>query len=110
MNLNYYKDVEIDKFNIKNPNKVRALLGSFVRNFECFHTKDGKSYEFITEQIIQLDKINPMGAARLVTVLSQWRKFDEVRQQLMKDQLIRIKTSPSLSTDVLEIVSKSLED
>ena len=97
-------------FNIKNPNKVRALLGSFVRNFECFHTKDGKSYEFITEQIIQLDKINPMGAARLVTVLSQWRKFDEVRQQLMKDQLIRIKTSPSLSTDVLEIVSKSLED
>ena len=96
-------------FSIKNPNKVRALIGVFaMANPTAFHAKDGSGYTFLTEQIIQLNAINPQVAAQLVRPLIDWKKFDGNRQQLMKDSLTEIKSVSNLSRDVFELVDRSL--
>ena len=98
-------------FNIKNPNKVRALIGSFCHaNPARFHAASGEGYRFIGDFIRTLDPINPQVAARLVAAFSLWRRYDPPRQALMREQLQRILAIPELSRDVYEIVSKSLTD
>lgn len=96
-------------FDIKNPNKARALIGSFASaNPLCFHALDGLGYDFLVNSVLKIDKFNPQVAARLIEPLIRWRKFDIKRQALMKSGLERIAAHPSLSKDVGEIVSKSL--
>ena len=97
-------------FRFTNPNKVRALIGRFcMTNQVRFHAADGEGYRFLTEQVLALDKINPQMAARLVSTLSRWRRFDANRQDLMQAELKRILSAPDISKDTFEIVSKSLD-
>ena len=96
-------------FAMDNPNKVRSLIGAFsAGNPVCFHAKDGSGYEFLADQMIKLDKINPQVAAKMLTPLSRWKKLDPERQELMKKQLTRIINDPELSSNSYEVVSKSL--
>jgi aminopeptidase N len=103
--------LEHPAFKLTNPNKVRALIGRFCQgNPVRFHEADGAGYRFLGEQILQLDRINPQIAARLVSSLSRWRRYDENRRDLMKAELERIQAAPNLSRDVFEIVDKSLRE
>lgn len=96
-------------FTLKNPNKVRALIGAFAnQNLVNFHAGDGSGYAFLAEQVITLNALNPQIASRLLAPLTRWRKYDTGRQELMKAQLERILASGGLSSDVYEVVSKSL--
>ena len=96
-------------FTLKNPNKVRALIGAFAnQNLVNFHRADGAGYRFLADQIIVLNKLNPQIASRLLAPLTRWRKYDAGRQGLMKSELERILASGELSSDVYEVVSKSL--
>ncbi len=96
-------------FTMKNPNKVRALIGAFAgQNLVNFHAADGSGYRFLAEQIITLNALNPQIAARQLSPLTRWRKYDGARQALMKAELERILASGQLSSDVYEVVSKSL--
>lgn len=96
-------------FDIKNPNKIRSLIGVFCNaNPFGFHGKNGEGYRFLGDRVLELDALNPQIAARLVGSLSHWRKFDPKRQKLMKQELTRIVNGPNLSKDVYEIATKSL--
>lgn len=96
-------------FSWKNPNRVRALYGAFsMRNPWQFHRRDGKGYQLLAEVISKLDKINPQVAARLVTPLLSWQRYESDRQQLMRITLQQIANDNALSNDVYEKVSKSL--
>ncbi len=96
-------------FTLKNPNKVRALIGAFAnQNLVNFHRADGAGYRFLADQVIVLNKLNPQIASRLLAPLTRWRKYDVGRQGLMKTELERILASGELSSDVYEVVSKSL--
>ena len=98
-----------EKFDLHNPNKVRALIGSFaMRNPAAFHSDDGNGYLFVADQVLALDKLNPQVASRMVRALMQWKRLEEKRSALMRVQLQRIADSSGLSGDVFEIVSKSL--
>ena len=98
-------------FNIKNPNKVRALIGAFAgQNLINFHAADGSGYRFLADLVIQLNGFNPQIASRQLAPLTRWRKYDSARQALMKAELVRIRDSGELSSDVFEVVSKSLAD
>jgi aminopeptidase N len=92
-----------------NPNKIRALISAFSRfNQLRFHAADGSGYDFLAEQVLRLDPLNPQAAARLVSVFNNWKKFAETHKIKMNDQLQRIVKTPKLSGDVFEIVSKAL--
>ena len=96
-------------YDAKNPNKIRALVSAFSRlNQLRFHTADGSGYDFLADQVLKLDPLNPQTAARLVGVFNNWQKYDETHKIKMNDQLQRIVKTPKLSGDVFEIVSKAL--
>ncbi len=96
-------------FDMKNPNKVRSLIGAFANgNPVNFHDADGSGYEFIADRVLELDGFNPQIASRLVRTLMKWRQYEEGRSELMRKQLERIKAVEGLSGDVFEIVSKAL--
>ncbi|MGE3332757.1 MAG: aminopeptidase N [Rhodospirillaceae bacterium] len=98
-------------FDLKNPNKLRAVIGVFsLSNPANFHAADGSGYEFLAEQVLAIDKFNPQVAARLVPPLGRWRRFDPTRQALMKAQLERLASAAQISRDVGELVTKSLRD
>lgn len=97
------------QFQLENPNKTRSLLGIFAQhNLLRFHDISGKPYTFLVDQVRKIDTFNPQLAARLIEPLIQWRKYDPTRQQLMRQELERLKEVPNLSNDVYELVIKSL--
>ena len=96
-------------FNIRNPNRTRALYASFAMNNPViFHAADGSGYNFLTDAVLELNALNPQIAARLLTPMRGWRGYSEDRQALMKTCLQRILDQPELAPDVYEIASKSL--
>ena len=96
-------------FTLKNPNKVRALIGAFAgQNLINFHAADGSGYRFLADLVIELNALNPQIASRQLSPLTRWRKYDSARQAMMKAELERILASGALSSDVYEVVSKSL--
>jgi len=98
-------------FSIKNPNRVRALIGSFImENRKHFHTITGEGYQFLTDQVLTLNQINPLMASRMVVSFNAWKKYNSSRQYLIQTQLKRILQEPDLSKDVYEMVSKALDD
>jgi len=95
-------------FDIKNPNKVRSLIGLFMsQNHVNFHSLNAEGYRFAAEHILALDKINPQVATRITTPMIQWKKYDEKRQVLLQKTLKDIMQN-KLSKDLFEVVSKSL--
>lgn len=98
-----------ESFNLKNPNRVRALIGAWSYGLNPnFHRKDGAGYHLLTEFIVKLDDTNSHLAAYLLQPFTQWRRYDKQRQQLMRECLQQIQRKPNLSKDCQELVTKSL--
>jgi aminopeptidase N len=97
-------------FSIKNPNKVRALIGTFASgNPVNFNRPDGKGHEFIAAKVLEIDAFNPQIAARLLSAFRSWRALEPGRRRTAKKALQSIARTKPLSHDVYEIVSKMLE-
>jgi aminopeptidase N len=97
-------------FSIRNPNKVRALIGAFaMANPTGFHAPDGSGYRFVADRVVELNGINPQVAARMVSAFNRWKRYDGRRQQSMRAQLERIAGAGGLSPDVAEIVNNALK-
>jgi aminopeptidase N len=97
-------------FSMKNPNKVRALIGAFAwGNPVNFNRPDGKGYEFVADRVLELDAFNPQIAARLLSAFRSWKGLESVRRQAARKALQRIAKAKPLSTDAFEIVTKTLE-
>ncbi|MFT4908747.1 MAG: aminopeptidase N [Oleispira sp.] len=98
-----------EAFDIKNPNKVRSVIGAFAgQSLVNFHAEDGSGYQLLADKIVLLNRLNPQIASRLVAPLSKWRRYVDAQGQQMKKQLQRIMSEKDLSKDVYEVVSKSL--
>lgn len=98
-------------FSLRNPNRVRALVGAFCSgNPFRFHAADGSGYAFLADQVLELNATNPQVAARLLRIMARWRRYDGNRRALMRSQLQRILASDEVSKDVYEVAHKSLGD
>jgi len=95
-------------FDLKVPNKVYALIRTFSANHVRFHAADGAGYDFLAEQVIALNAINPQVAARMARAYDRWTRFDERRKAGAKAALERIRDTQGLTKDVAEIVTKAL--
>ena len=96
-------------FDLRNPNRVRALAGSFSGGNQVrFHAASGEGYDFLADTILALDPLNPQAAARLVAPLGQWRRMDAARQEKMRAALQRILDAPGLSRNTGEMAGRSL--
>jgi len=95
-------------FDIKNPNRVRSLVGAFAGNHVRFHAADGEGYRLVGETIRTLDAINPQVAARIAAAFENWRRYDAGRQGLMRAQLDAALKTPGLSSNLFEVATKML--
>ena len=99
------------RFNARNPNRVRSLVGAFtLRNFARFHDRDGRGYAFAADEVLALDSTNPQLAAAIAGAFNLWKRFPEPRRGLMQAALQRIAIAPGLSPDVTEVVTRTLSD
>jgi len=97
-------------FDIKNPNKVYALLLHFIRmNWSNFHRLDGSAYDYITDKVLEIDQFNPSVAAYLAKPFTEWQRFAPNYQELMKKSLTKLAEAKALSSNVHELVVKSLK-
>jgi aminopeptidase N len=97
-------------FSIRNPNKVRALIGTFaMSNPVNFNRPDGRGYAFVAERVLEIDAFNPQIAARLLSAFRSWKALEPQRRKLAKKALQDIAAAKPLSPDVFEIVGKMLE-
>jgi aminopeptidase N len=95
-------------FDIKNPNRVRALIGAFSANHLRFHNADGAGYRLVGEVARTLDPMNPQVAARLAGAFESWRRYDPARQALMRAQLEAIHGLSGISPNLFEVTGKML--
>ncbi|MEP6018993.1 MAG: aminopeptidase N [Paracoccaceae bacterium] len=93
-------------FNMKNPNRFRATLGALTMNHAGFHAKDGSGYALLASWLIKLDPLNPQTTARMCTAFQTWRRYDAIRQSLIKAELERIAETPDLSRDTSEMIER----
>ncbi|HEY2818420.1 MAG TPA: aminopeptidase N [Casimicrobiaceae bacterium] len=99
------------RFNARNPNRVRALVGAFaLGNFVRFHANDGSGYAFAVDQILALDKINPQLASTIAGAFNLWKRFLPPRRALMEAALKRVARASRLSPDVAEVVGRTLAE
>jgi aminopeptidase N len=96
-------------FTAKNPNKVRALIGTFAANAVAFNRPDGRGYTFIAAKVREIDAFNPQIAARLLGAFRGWRTLESGRRKLARQTLQQLAKRPGLSRDSFEILSKMLE-
>jgi len=95
-------------FDLKNPNRVRALIGAFSANHLRFHDASGEGYRLLGEVVRALDPMNPQVAARLAGAFESWRRYDGRRQQKMRTELEAILAQKGLSPNLFEVASKIL--
>jgi aminopeptidase N len=95
-------------FDLRNPNRVRALVGAFSANHLRFHSGDGQGYALVGETLRQLDAINPQVAARMAGAFENWRRYDSGRQALMRRELEAMLAIPNCSSNTFEVASKML--
>ena len=95
-------------FDPDNPNKLRSVLGAFaMANPVQFHKEDGSGYQFIAEQIAEMDSRNPQIAARLALVLTRFAHIEPGRRGLMQKSVIWL-SERQLSDNLHEIIAKAL--
>ncbi|MEF2551743.1 aminopeptidase N [Aurantimonas sp. A2-1-M11] len=98
------------KFSLRNPNRVRAVLGTFAAaNQLAFHRQDGAGYRWIAGKLVELDRLNPQIAARIATAFRSWRSFDEARRDQAETTLRQLVETQGLSTDLRDILGRSLK-
>ncbi|EGQ8261914.1 aminopeptidase N [Vibrio parahaemolyticus] len=100
-----------EAFSLKNPNRTRSLIGSFLAaNPVRFHDKSGSGYQFAGEILRQLNDSNPQVASRMIDPLLKFRKYDEARQAMIRAELEKLKAIDNLAKDLFEKVTKALDE
>ena len=96
-------------FELRNPNRARALLHSFAMDNPLhFHAPDGSGYRWVAEQVVALDRLNPQVASRLARAFDRWKKYDSGRQAHARAALESIRDAQGLSANVSEVVGRGL--
>ncbi|MGN0933473.1 aminopeptidase N [Falsigemmobacter intermedius] len=96
------------RFDLKNPNRFRAVFGALSANHAGFHRADGAGYRLLADWLLRLDALNPQTAARMSTAFETWRRYDADRQALIRQELTRLQQAPNLSRDLGEMVTRML--
>lgn len=99
-----------------NPNRIRALVGNFtLNNPAAFHAVSGEGYQFLADFIVGYVEKNPATAAGLVEPLTEWKRYEPTRSEIMKEELVYLQErllglDPDKTKGVMEKVAKALAE
>ncbi len=98
-------------FNLRNPNRARSVVFSYCHgNPAAFHRRDAAGYVFWADRVLELDALNPQVAARLARAMDAWARLAEPYRSAAREAIARVAAHPELSTDVREVVTRTLAD
>lgn len=98
------------KFDLNNPNRVYALIGSFAfNNLLAFNAENGAGYDFISDIILKIDKQNAQLAARLLTAFSNWKKYTSTCCEQAKKALEKINNNFDNSNAIADLLTRLLK-
>lgn len=93
-----------------NPNRIRALPGTMAgANPVALHRKDGAGYKLICSIVEELNDRNTQMAAKLLTPLLSFRRFDTERAEKMQACLTKLRSHPRLARSLYEKLQAALE-
>ena len=96
-------------FSMKNPNRLRSLIGTFTNmNLLSFHAPDGSGYALLKDVVLEVDPLNPQIAARLLSSLRSWRSFEPRRRALIERCLKEVVEKEKISADLMDIATRAL--
>jgi len=96
------------KFDWRAPNAIRAVLGGFTKNVDLFHSLDGQGYLFMADKLIEVDKINPITASRMVKIFSKWKTYVDKNKEGMYSSILKINNA-NISSNTREVVELILK-
>ncbi|HEV7276171.1 MAG TPA: aminopeptidase N [Devosiaceae bacterium] len=92
-----------------NPNRLRALVGSFANgNLMQFTRPDGAGFRFVTAFVAEVDQRNPQVAARVLTAFRIWRSLEPQRRVAAESALKSLQDTAELSRNSSDILSRTL--
>ncbi|MDO4776241.1 MAG: aminopeptidase N [Cardiobacteriaceae bacterium] len=95
-----------EAFAVGNPNRFRALVGSFAQfNPTLFHAADGSGYRLVAAQIGRIVEANPQLSARLLNVFAIGARLDAGRRAIIRECFEEL-SARNISTDVQEVISR----
>jgi aminopeptidase N len=97
-------------FDPRNPNRLRALYGSFAANLPQFHHESGRGYRLIADSILEIDTFNPTLAARLAKAFGKTAKLPDAFKKLANHEIERMLAMPDLSAATYEILSNTTSE
>ena len=101
--------VKSEAFDWTEPNKIRALFGSFaMRNLSEFHHESGDGYQLITDVIKKLDVQNPQVGSRIATSFRDSIKLPE-KQKSQLTKILKGLSGELKSPNCSEIIGKTLD-
>lgn len=96
-------------FHPKNPERLRSLVTTFTQdNLAGFHRADGAGYRFLADQVLSVDRFNPIVAARLMDPFGNWRRYESGLSERMRTELERILAERGISANVRERAATAL--
>ena len=99
-----------EKFTLSNPNRARSVLATFAfGNSTGFHAASGEGYRLVANAIKKLDATNPQIAARLLTAFRSVSSMEPKRRKAAFAALKKLRMNTDLSTDVSEILDRTLQ-
>lgn len=96
-------------FDWKNPNRFRSVLGALSGHAVVFHDPSGEGYGLMADWLITLDPVNAQTTARMCSAFQSWRRYDSVRQEMMKSAIKRILNRDDVSRNTSEILTRLIE-
>lgn len=92
-----------------NPNRVRAVMRPLASNYAVMYNEDGKSLEWLADEIVRIDEFNPQLASGLTILLTNFYKFAEPFKGLIFAQIERLNANSNLSGNVKELVGQAVQ-
>lgn len=100
-----------ERYDATNPNRIRALPGAMaLANPVALHRADGSGYVLLCEVVTALNEQNPHVAARILTPLLSYKRFDDKRQKLIVENLRKLQQLPNISRSIFEKVNAALNE
>ncbi len=96
------------KFDRLNPNRVRALYGSFTRNPLYMHTSEG--YAFLAARTLEMDSINAHVSATLAKTFQILPQLDNERRKVLTKELKALSQKENLSKNLSDLLNRLLEE
>lgn len=91
-------------FDVENPNKLYALVRGFTANMIHFNTLEG--YQFIASEITRINKFNSGVASKIAQGFGIITSLNNKYQLIAHKVLANLLSTPNLSKDVYEVISK----